>query len=462
MKRVVVVGAGLSGLSAGVTLHGRAGLEVLVLDAATRAGGAVGTERIDGFLVERGADGFLTEKPGALELAARLGVAGRVIRPTPARDGAYVVRDGALRPLPRGFSIMAPVDLGAFLRSDVLSVAGRLRAAAEVLAPRRCPEDDESLASFVRRRFGSELLDRLAQPLAAGIYGADPERLSLRATMPRFLHEERRMGSVTLGLRERARARGVEARGARYQLFASFDGGLQVLVDAAAARLGDRLRLGAEVTRLAPRDDGVTLEVAGERVVADAVVLALPGPRLARLLGPCDPDLGARVGAVPHGSCATVTLGWDAPAIDPRLDGYGFVVPRVEGRPSMAATFLSKKWAGRAPTGAELARVFLPGEPASDDDAVAVARRELAALAGVTRAPVLARVQRHTRAMPVYEVGHVGRAREIERAARARAPRVLLAGNSLGGVGIPDSIAAGEAAAREAEARIAGGSAERR
>lgn len=448
MSRVVVVGAGLSGLAAGVMLGERApSLEVRVFDAADRAGGAVGTVEMGGFRVERGADGFLTEKPAALELATRLGVGDRVIRTQPATHGAFVVRDGALLPLPKGFTMMAPVDLGEFLRSKVLSPAGKLRAAAEVLAPRRCPEDDESLGSFVRRRFGRELLERLAQPLAAGIYGADPDRLSLRATMPRFLQEERRMGSVTLGLRERAKRGGVDARGVRYGLFASFDHGMQVLIDAAVARLGERLRLGAPVTSLTTTADGVALEVGGERVTADAVVLALPGPALARLVGPVDPDLGARIGAIPHGSCATVTFGWDAPAVDPRFDGYGFVVPKIEGRPSMAATFLSKKWAGRAPPGSELARVFLPGEPSSDDEAVAIAAAELRALAGVTRAPTITRVQRYARAMPIYEVGHETRAKEIAAAASARTPRVLLAGNSLFGVGIPDAVRSGEAAA---------------
>ncbi len=458
MSRVVVVGAGLSGLSAGLTLVERApSLEVVVVDAAARAGGAVGTVHERGFAIERGADGFLTEKPAAIELAARLGLADRVIRTRAARDGAYVVRDGALLPLPRGFSMMAPIELGAFLRSPILSPAGRLRAALEVLAPRRCPDDDESLGSFVRRRFGRELLERLAQPLAAGIYGADPDHLSLRATMPRFLHEERRMGSVTLGLRERARRSGADARGVRYGLFASFDRGMQTLIDAAVERLGGRLRLGVAATALTRHGEGVELEVGGERLAADAVVLALPAPAQARLLGPLEPDLGARLFAIPHGSCATVTLGWDAPALDPRLDGYGFVVPKLEGRPSMAATFASKKWAGRAPEGGELVRVFLPGEPSSDDDAVATARAELRALASVTREPVIARVERHVRAMPVYEVGHEARARHISDAARARLPRVRLAGNGLFGVGIPDAIKAGETAALAALAEVKSG-----
>lgn len=458
-KRIVVIGGGVSGLAAAhhALELGRARGEeptVTLLESSDRLGGALGTEAFGGFLMERGADGFLTEKPEPIALAKRLGIDGRIVSTRPARDGAYIVKGGALHPIPAGFSMMAPVRALPFLRSPLLSWRGKARALAEVLVPKRPPPGDESLASFVRRRFGAELLDQLAQPLVSGIYGADPEELSLLATMPRFLQEERRSGSVTLGLRERARRGAALAQGARYTLFASFDGGMQVLVDALAAALGpDRVRLGAADVAIAREGDHLRVRSTAGMVEADHVILAVQGPSLSGLLRPLDGSLADDIAAIRHGSCATVVLGYDARVLPSSLDGYGFVVPAIEGRASMAATFLSRKWPGRADDGKDLVRVFLHWRPEMTDwdDArfVEIARAELRAILGVGAAPVVSRVRRWREAMPQYRVGHVDRAKAM--AARAALlPGIHLAGNSLFGVGIPDAIRAGETAARRA------------
>ncbi len=458
-RRVVVVGAGLSGLAAAWALSrpgpgGAPGAEVVVLEGSGRAGGLVGTDERDGYLVEHGADGFLSEKVAAVDLAHALGVGGRLSRTLPSRDGAFVVRRGVLRPIPPGFSLVAPSRLRPLFATPVLSLRGKARAALDLVLPRGPARDDESLASFVRRRFGDELLSALAQPLAGGIYNADPERLSMRATVPRFLDEERASRSVIWGLRRKAKAGAASARGARYGLFASFDRGMGVLVDALAAALPEgSLRPGERATGLeAPGAARAAVLTAAGRYEADAVVLALPAWAQRDLLAPLDATLGDLLGALAYGSAATVTFGFAAEAFARPLRGYGFVVPSAEGRASIAATFASRKWANRAPRGRELVRVFLGGpaspplDRADDAELVASALGELRALLGARLAPDFASVRRYVRAMPHYYVGHLDRARTIE-ARAARLPWVRLAGNGLRGVGVPDAIASGLRAA---------------
>jgi oxygen-dependent protoporphyrinogen oxidase len=472
-RRVVVVGAGLSGLAAAWSLArprpgGEAPAEVVLLEAGARAGGLVGTDERDGFLVEHGADGFLSEKVAAVELAEALGAGGRLVRTLPSREGAWVVHRGALRPIPPGFSLVAPSRLRPLLTTRVLSLRGKARAALDLVLPRGPERPDESLASFVRRRFGDELLASLAQPLAGGIYNADPERLSMRATVPRFLDEEQRSRSVILGLRRRARAAGgaQAARGARYGLFASFDRGMQVLVDALVAALPPgALRLGERALAVEPRGAGGAAVVTGAgRHEADAVVLALPTWAQRELLAPVDATLADLLGALAHGTAATVTFGFAAEAFARPLRGYGFVVPSAEGRASIAATFASRKWPHRAPLGRELVRVFLGGpaspplDRADDAELTRSALDELKALLGARLAPDFAQVRRYARAMPHYYVGHVDRARTIE-ARAARHPWLRLAGNGLRGVGIPDAIASGLAAAGSLAGRAAEGEA---
>ncbi|MCU0683641.1 MAG: protoporphyrinogen oxidase [Polyangiaceae bacterium] len=461
-QRVVVVGAGLSGLSAAWSLSrpGPGGAppatEVVVLEGSPRAGGLVGSDARDGFVVEHGADGFLSEKLAAIELAEALGIGGRLVRTLPSRQGAWVVHRGALRPIPNGFSLVAPSRLRPLLTTRVLSWRGKARAALDLVLPRGPARPDESLASFVRRRFGDEMLTALAQPLAGGIYNADPERLSMRATVPRFLDEERRSRSVILGLRRKARAAGsanAAARGARYSLFASFDQGMGVLTDTLVAALPPgALHLGERAVGLEPRGAGVVVRTEAGAYEADAVLLALPAWAQRDLLSPLDATLGDLLGALAYGSAATVTFGFAAEAFARPLSGYGFVVPVSEGRASIAATFASRKWPNRAPRGRELVRVFLGGpsspplDRADDVELVRSGLDELKALLGARMAPDFAQVRRYTRAMPHYYVGHVDRASTIE-ARAARHPWLRLAGNALRGVGIPDAIAAAGVAA---------------
>ncbi|RYE88571.1 MAG: protoporphyrinogen oxidase, partial [Myxococcales bacterium] len=479
---------GPSGLAAAFRLveAGRSGrpVEVTVFEASERPGGSIGTDEREGFRVERGADGFITDKPALIDLARRLGITSRLLRTEPTSQGALVVRDGALHPIPTGFSMMAPTRVRAFLASPLLSPLGRLRALAESALPRGPARDDESLASFVRRRFGHETLARLAQPLVGGIYGADPELLSLRSTMPRFLEAEQRSRSVMLGLRRQARAAskaaagqasagkaasqasagpasaaagrpgdasGREASGARYSLFASFDHGMQVLIDALVAALPPGvLRLASPVRSLAPDGDGALVTTAAGTDRFDRVIVALPAARTARLVEAFDPLLAQRLVRIVHGSCATVNLAFTRRQALPSV--YGLVIPSAERRPSVAMTFASRKWAGRAPADGDLLRVFLGerlAEDATDERLVTLARDELRSLLGVRDEPRFAVVHRYLSAMPQYHVGHHERAAAIEARASAH-PWLALAGNALHGVGLPDAVRSGERAAERA------------
>jgi len=309
--RVAVVGGGVAGLAAAHRLVERGARDVVLLEASDRLGGSIATERRGGFTIEAGADSFLTEKPWAAELCRRLGVP--LVGTREGERRTYVVHDGRIEPLPEGFLLLAPTDLRALAASPLFSWRGKLRMALDLVLPRRADAADESLAHFVRRRFGREALERVAEPLAGGIYTADAERLSLAATMPRFRELERRHGSVIRGLRAEAGAS--RAAGARYSLFAAPADGMGALVEALARRLPEgAVRLRSPVGTLAP--DGATwrLRAGDEALTADALVLAAPAWAAATLLAPLDADLGRLLRTIEYASSATVTLAYPSAA----------------------------------------------------------------------------------------------------------------------------------------------------
>jgi oxygen-dependent protoporphyrinogen oxidase len=454
---VVVVGAGLAGLVAADALV-RRDRRVTVVVPGGRPGGVLGTVHHDGWLVERSADCFLAARPEGVELVERLGLAGELIGVEPVARRALVWHAGRTHPVPAGFRLMAPGRTWPLLTSPVLSVAGRARLLWERFVPRPTPvEDDESLESFAVRRLGREAFDRLVQPLAAGIWTADPARLSMAAACPDFLAMERRHGSLWSGERARLRQSAApEASGARYGQFVTLASGMETLARRLAEELG---RCGARfvagtASAISRSADG-RWRIDGdfsEPISADAAIITTPAPVASRLLAGTDTGLADELAAIDYAGSCIVSLGFPRDHVAHPLDAAGVVIPRIEGRRILAVSFSSSKFPGRAPRGCVLLRVFVGGalDPGvmrlADDALVELAVSEVEQILGTRGEPRLVRVERWDRAMPQYHVGHVARVARID-AAVARHPGLALAGAAYTGVGIPQVIASGQAAA---------------
>lgn len=477
-KHVLVIGGGITGLAAAhrLTELSRARsleLRITLLEASDRLGGVIATEHTDDLLIELGPDSYITDKPAALRLCERLGLTDRLIAPQHFTGlKLYTVHRGRLEPLPEGFLLMAPTRVGSVLRSPLFSWGAKLRMGLEPLIPRRSGDGDESLASFVRRRLGREVLERIAQPLIGGIYASDPEHLSLAATMPRFPEMERNHGSVILGSRQaqKRRAQSTSETGARWSLFVSIDGGMEVLVQSIEEALDPgMLRLGESVRELSWNPNAGRWSVAtshkrsdpgSSELEADAVICTLPAHSAADALKTLDSDLSNELKAIPFSSTATVNLAYRRSDIAYPLDGYGFVVPHLEDRKIMACTFSNVKYAGRAPEDIALLRCFVGGalQPhlldQPDESLEAQVHDDLGALLRISGEPILRRTTRYPDSMPQYNVGHLERVEGI--AIRLRHfPTLTLAGKSYRGVGIADCVAHGEMAAETAVERLA-------
>jgi oxygen-dependent protoporphyrinogen oxidase len=463
-RRIIVIGGGISGLAAAHRLvelneEKNLGLEILLFEAGARLGGSIHTERVGEFLIEAGPDSLISEKPWALELCRRLGLASRLISTNPTAQTVFVVHNGRLEPLPEGFLLMAPTRLRPLVMTRLFSWSGKLRMAAELLLPRGDSGNDESLADFVRRRFGREALERVVQPLVGGIYAADPEKLSLAATMPRFLEMERASRSVTWAMwRERRRARNRRPEsGARWSLFLSLVGGMQELVDTLTGRLSAEIvQLGTHVIGLSwsgGKKSWTATTNGGAVAEADGLILATPAYAAAAMLSAVAPELARELREIPYSSTATVSLAYREGDV-PRDLGFGFVAPAIEARKILACTFSSVKYSGRAPQSCVLLRAFVGGAlqaalfEQNDRAMEAAVRQELAELLNVTAEPLFSRIHRHPRSMAQYHVGHLAKVARIEDQLK-KFPGLALAGNAYRGVGIGDCVHSGEEAAEQ-------------
>jgi oxygen-dependent protoporphyrinogen oxidase len=465
------VGGGIAGLAAAHRLlELDAATRVTLFEASGRVGGVLQTERRDGYLVERSADMFTTREPWALALCRRLGIAGELIGTNAQFRRAFVVCRGRLVPVPEGFTLMSPAKVWPILKTPILSPLGKLRMAWECFTPARRDGGDESLASFVVRRFGRETFDRLVQPLIGGIYTADPDQLSLAATLPQFLEYERQYGSVIRGVRAQKAIVGRQSpddsappsgaanlgAGARYGMFLAPREGMGRLVEALEARLpADCVRLNSPIDSISrTADGGWSLAVRGSNQADafDDLIVAAPATACGTLLQGVQAKLAQLVAAIPYAGASLVLLGYRRDQIAHRLDGFGFIVPAIERRQVIAGGFASVKFAGRAPADRVLLRVFIGGalQPRlaalPDEELLAIAHNELRELLGIRGEPELRDVARWLGAMPQYHVGHLDRVREINELAAA-IPHFALAGNAYEGVGVPFCIRSGEQAA---------------
>lgn len=434
---VAVIGGGISGLAAAYELQ-QQGLKVRVFEALSRAGGVIRTERFGGWVIDKGPDAFLAQKPAAVELCQQLGLTNRLVTTLEPRT-AFVLRRGRLHPLTQGSFLGFPVHLGALARSSLFSLSGKARMAYELFV-QRGDNDDESIASFVLRRFGQEAVDYLAEPLLAGIHAGAVERLSMRALFPRLLDIEHESGSILRAARANRNA--VPHGGS----FVSLLGGTGELIDTLTAALTPgTLALSARVTNIQRTGTYIVSSPSGT-VRARAVVLAVPAYVAASLLRGFDTMLAGLCEAVPYASTATVAFGYLREQVHHSLEGTGFVVPRVEGNPLLAVTWASSKWPNRAPVNSVLLRAFLGGgrDPHrlnhDDQHLVQLAETALASTLGVVGPPLFARLSRWTRQSPQHELGHLQRIAAVEERLAAL-PGMFVAGSGFRVVGIPDCIA---------------------
>ena len=443
---VAIIGGGISGLAAAYELQQR-GVSMRVLEASSRAGGVIRTDRFDGWVIDGGPDALLVQKPAAVALCRELGLAARLISTQQPRT-AYVLRDGELVPLAQGSFLGFPISMAALAMSPLFTWAGKLRMAAEVAIPRGDGRD-ESIASFVDRRFGTEAVYYLAEPLLAGIHAGDADALSIAALFPRLLEAERQSGSVLRAMRA------LHVKPSPDGAFVSLPGGVGELVDVLAAQLGsDTVQLSARVTGIT-RGDGYVVRSEQGTIAARSVIVCTPAYVTAELVRPFDVSLAALCESVTYASTATVAFGYRRSQIAHPLHGTGFVVPRVEQSPLLAATWVTSKWPGRAPADCALIRGFLGGgrDPdrlkASDEKLVQLAREELTGILAINGDPLVTRLYRFDRQSPQYAVGHLDRAAAIEKRIAAL-PGLYVAGSGFRAIGIPDCIADARATAGRA------------
>jgi len=449
--RVAIVGGGVAGLTAAWHLH-EAGLSVTVLEAANAVGGLVQTIDMAGRQLELGADTLVTQKPAAVHLCRRIGLGGDLVFHDAAASATRILLGGRLVPIPLGTNLLAPARWAPLLRGGILSWRAVLRLALEPRVPAvRDPAHDESLASFVRRRFGREVLEGFAEPVLASLFLADAERLSMRLALPRLLEAERVHGSV-----RRALTRGTGRPHAGSGGFASLRGGLGRLPQRLAAVLPrGTVQLNTPVERVRREGNRFLVEVgSGEPVLADGVVLACPFHRAAALVSDLDPSLAAELRALEASSCATVHLVFRRQDVEATIEGHGFFVPRTAGLPLLACTYVSEKYPERVRGGDVVVRAFVGGArdagalERTDKGLVARTQSALAPLLKLRAMPTLAHVQRHDRAMPHFQVGDTARLERLAARTRELGP-LALAGGLRGAVDVPDVVASAGAAAEE-------------
>ena len=449
---VTIVGGGISGLATAFYLQEKAeahGMEVdyTLVEAGERWGGEIVTERINGFTIEGGPDLLLTRKPWGIGLCLDLGLENRLIAPNEERRKTFLVQEGDLVPFPEDFTLI-PSRFVPVARSPLLSIRGKLRMGLDWFVRPRATTDDESLASFVRRRLGQEALDKIGGPILAGIHGADPERLSLLATFPQFAEMERKYGSliraVRAGLKNRPSSGDTKPAPPMFQ---TLIGGLGELVEAIVNRLRGGLRTMCPVTGLAPVERGFEVSLGGEELKTDVVVLATPAFVTADLLAGIAPRLSAQLRRIRYVSSGTVALAYRKADVLAQhdIDGFGFLVPKSEGRRMTGCTWVSSKLGHRAPDDGVLIRGFVGGDAQEevvempDEALVRAVREDLAHVMGLTAEPLFTRIHRWRKGRPQFDVGHLDRLAKMETLAE-ELPGLYLTGSAYRGSSVPDCV----------------------
>ncbi len=444
---IIVIGAGITGLSAAFELTER-GVRCVVLEASDRVGGLILTKRVSGFTIEAGADSMLALKPAGAELCAALGLGPRLIATKRPRT-VYVHARGRLHAVPSPSTLGIPATWRGLATYDLLPWSARIRLALDALRS-RSGSGDESVASFFRRRFGPATVDLIAEPLLGGIHAGDIESLSMRSVAPRLLDAETRHGSVLRTIRQTRPMPGGEG------LFKSLSAGMSELVIALDKRIpAGTIHLNTQAEAISRDEIGWRVLAGGREFHGNAVIVAAPAFAAERLLTDVAPDAARLCAEVPYVSTVSVALAWPRASVAHPLDGSGFVVARTQSTLRISAcTWVSSKWDARAPADGVLLRAFLGGaaDPAasdlSDDELVGIVRRDVGEVLGITDQPILSDVHRWPRAGAQHIVGHAARVARIEDLL-GRTPGLFVAGSGFRAIGIPDCVADGRAAAAE-------------
>lgn len=460
MKRIAIIGGGISGLAAAYSLEEqrRTGAEVeyVLYEASPRLGGVLRTELIDGCVVEAGPDSFVTEKPWAADLCRQVGLGDQLIGSNDADRKTYILTRGRLVVMPDGLMFMVPTKILPTGLSPLFSWKTKLRMGQELFHPPRAVDRDESVAEFVQRHYGAEMVDRLADPLLSGVYGGEAANLSVRAVLPRFAEMERTHGSLGRAMLAARKKMSAGPRRVAPPLFTSLKQGMQHLAETVAAKLTpSSLVTNTPVQGIQRWEGGWVVSAGTQSDRFDAVIVALPAAAAASVLRTASSDLAAEVAAIQYSSSITVGLGYGRQVRQSLPPGFGFLVPRSEGKRLLAATFVHNKFPHRAPQDRALLRCFFAGVnaenawPLSDDQIVGIVRNELQQILGLRAEPLFARVYKWKGAMAQYGVGHLDRLDRIERL-RQQLPGFALAGNAYRGIGVPDCVRSGRDAAKNA------------
>ena len=458
-KRIAVVGGGTAGLSAAYSLQKRksAGtpIEFVVYEAGQCLGGVIRTERIDDCVIEAGPDSFLTEKPWASDLCRELGLGDQLISSNDSERKTYMLVKGRLVPIPDGLMFMVPTKLLPTFLSPMFSLGTKARIVREWLSPPKPKNTEMSVAEFVERHYGREMVDRVADPLLGGVYGGSADQLSVDAVLPRFVQMETKYGSLG---RAMVAARRNSSAGAPRPLFTSLKSGMQQMTDALVTRIPkDVFRPGVRIEAVKPESGKWLVVHEGRTEEYDGVVIATPAHAAAAIL-PTQPELATELSAIPYTSSMTVVLGYDQNVRGALPAGFGFLVPRTEGRKILAATFVHNKFPHRAPENRAIIRCFVGGSVAEEmferDETIARAvEGELKSILGLSGVPLFTRVYKWRKAMAQYTVRHSARVGRIKSLV-AQMPGLALAGNAYSGIGVPDCVRAGTEAAASVMASV--------
>ena len=448
MKRIAIVGSGISACACAVALKEK-GMDFAVFEKQAMPGGKICTENLDGFTVEAGPDSFLPEKYWTVELIRKVGLEKDLLPTNEESRGTYIYSRGRLHRLPEGVMLMVPTMIMPLLKSSLISFPGKIRMGLEFFVPPRKDEADESLAQFVTRRLGRECLEKIAEPLVAGIHTSNPDNMSVKAIFPRFIEMEKKYGSLIRGMLDAMKKAPRPDPEKRMTYFMSLSRGMQELVEGCIAFAGkERIRTGVEVKKVLPVDSGYKVVTDKEELFFDHVVLATPSYVTQKLIEQMDEGLSRLLSSIEWSSTATISLALKGTDRTMELPGFGFIVPKTENRRINATTWSSIKWAHRAPPDSLLLRAFVGGGHHEDlvfyddEDLVRIVREELRDIAGIDAPPMFSRVYRWVRSMPRYTVGHLERIEDIE-GAKKRHPGLHLIGCSYRGIGIGDCVKSG-------------------